>query len=108
MPVLRFLQKWVLIELRLIDENIVQPSQTTFMPGRPILEGVVVLHETIHEIHRKMNGVLFKSILKRPTTMLIGHLFSKSYVWKVLILNGVRGFSDLSKNEVLELESIMT
>jgi hypothetical protein len=55
-----------------------------------------------------MNGVLFKSILKRPTTMLIGHLFSKSYVWKVLILNGVRGFSDLSKNEVLELESIMT
>jgi hypothetical protein len=24
-----------------------------FMPGRLILEGVVVLHETIHELHRK-------------------------------------------------------
>jgi hypothetical protein len=31
------------------------------MPGRHILEGVVVLHETIHELQRKkMNGVLLK------------------------------------------------
>jgi mannosylglycoprotein endo-beta-mannosidase len=31
------------------------------MPGRHILEGVVVLHETIHELHRKkMDGVIFK------------------------------------------------
>jgi hypothetical protein len=31
------------------------------MPGRHILEGVVVLHETIHELHRKkMDGVLLK------------------------------------------------
>jgi hypothetical protein len=32
------------------------------MPGRHILEGVVVLHKTIHELHRKkMDGVLFKN-----------------------------------------------
>ena len=31
------------------------------MPGRHILEGVVVLHETIHELQRKkMDGVIFK------------------------------------------------
>jgi hypothetical protein len=31
------------------------------MPGRHILEGVVVLHETIHELHsKKLDGVLFK------------------------------------------------
>jgi hypothetical protein len=31
------------------------------MSGRHILEGVIVLHETIHELHRKnMDGVLFK------------------------------------------------
>jgi hypothetical protein len=31
------------------------------MPGRHILEGVVVLHETIHELYRKkLDGVLFK------------------------------------------------
>jgi hypothetical protein len=36
-------------------------TQTAFMPGRHILEGVVILHETIHELHRKkMDGVLLK------------------------------------------------
>jgi hypothetical protein len=31
------------------------------MPGRHILEGVVILHETIYELHRKkLDGVLFK------------------------------------------------
>jgi hypothetical protein len=44
-----------------IAENVVKPTQTAFMPGRQILEGVVILHETIHELHRKkMDGVLFK------------------------------------------------
>jgi hypothetical protein len=32
------------------------------MPGRRILERVVVLHETIHEFHRnKMNDILLKT-----------------------------------------------
>jgi hypothetical protein len=32
-----------------------------FMSGSHILEGVVVLHETIHELHRKkLDGVIFK------------------------------------------------
>jgi hypothetical protein len=44
-----------------IAHNVIRPSQTAFMPGRHILEGLVVLHETIHELHRKkMDGVLFK------------------------------------------------
>jgi exonuclease III len=44
-----------------IAESVVQPTQTAFMPGRYILEGVVILHETIHELHRKkLDGVLFK------------------------------------------------
>ena len=39
----------------------VQPTQTAFMPDRNILEGVVVLHETLHEIHtKKLDGVVFK------------------------------------------------
>jgi hypothetical protein len=40
---------------------VISPSQTTFIPGRNIIEGVVMLHETIHELHRKkMNGVILK------------------------------------------------
>jgi hypothetical protein len=30
-----------------LAEKIIKPTQTAFMPGRHILEGVVVLHETI-------------------------------------------------------------
>ena len=36
-----------------IAHSVVQPSQTAFMPDRNILEGVVVLHEMLHEIHSK-------------------------------------------------------
>jgi hypothetical protein len=37
----------------MIAQNTISPSQTTFIPGRNIIEGVIVLHETIHEMHRK-------------------------------------------------------
>jgi hypothetical protein len=45
-----------------IAEKVIRPTQTTFMPGRHIVEGVVILHETIHELHRKkMDDVLLKN-----------------------------------------------
>jgi hypothetical protein len=41
--------------------KVVWPTQSDFILGRNILEGVVVLHETTHELHRKkIDGVLFK------------------------------------------------
>lgn len=44
-----------------IAHTVIKPTQTAFMPGRHILEGVVVLHETIHELKSKnMDGVIFK------------------------------------------------
>ena len=45
----------------MVANNVIRPSQTAFMPGRHILEGVVVLHETIDELHRKkMDGIIFE------------------------------------------------
>jgi hypothetical protein len=41
-----------------VADRLINPSQTTFMSGHNILEGVVVLHETIHELHRKKLNVL--------------------------------------------------
>jgi hypothetical protein len=44
-----------------IAPRILKPTQPAFMPGRNILEGVVIFHETIHELHsKKLDGVLFK------------------------------------------------
>jgi hypothetical protein len=49
--------------------NVIRPSQTAFMPDRQILEGVVVLHETIHELHlKKIDGVLFKVDFEKAYT----------------------------------------
>jgi hypothetical protein len=44
-----------------IAPKVIKPTQSAFMPGRKILEWVVILHETIHELHsKKMDGSLFK------------------------------------------------
>jgi len=49
------------MRVNLVANKVISPTQTTFMRGRNILEGVVVLHETIHELHRKnLNGVILK------------------------------------------------
>jgi hypothetical protein len=39
--------------------KLVRPSQIAFISGRNIMEGVVMLYETIHEMHKKrMSGVI--------------------------------------------------
>src|SRR3989337_3841463 len=56
-----FFTKVGMNRLTRIAHSVVRPTQTAFMPGRHILEGVVVLHETLHGIHsKKVDGVIFK------------------------------------------------
>jgi hypothetical protein len=44
-----------------VAHKTITPSQTTFLPERNIMEGVIVLHETIHEMYRKkQNDIIFK------------------------------------------------
>jgi hypothetical protein len=44
-----------------VANRITRPSQSAFLPGRYILERVVTLHETIHEIKKeKQKGVILK------------------------------------------------
>jgi hypothetical protein len=46
--------------------RITKPSRSAFLPGRYILEGVVVLHETIHELKRKkQSGLILKLDFER-------------------------------------------
>ena len=47
--------------LNRVVDKVISPSQTAFLRGRNILEGVVILHETMHELHRKkLSGVILK------------------------------------------------
>jgi hypothetical protein len=41
------------IRLNTVADVLVRPSQTACMQGRNILDGVVTLHETVHELHSK-------------------------------------------------------
>jgi hypothetical protein len=44
-----------------VAKKLIGPTQTTFIPCRNIMEGIVILHETIHEFHRKKeHGVILK------------------------------------------------
>ena len=47
--------------LTLVASKLIRQSQSAFLSGRYILEGVVVLHETIHELQRKkQSGIILK------------------------------------------------
>ena len=47
--------------LSAIAHTVMLSMQTAIMPGRNILEGVVVLQATIHELHtKKLDGVILK------------------------------------------------
>jgi hypothetical protein len=36
-----------------VTHRVIQPTQSAFLLGRNIMEGAIILHETIHELHRK-------------------------------------------------------
>jgi hypothetical protein len=61
-----------------IAENVVKPTHTAFMPDKHILEGVVILHETIHDfIGRRWMDYFFKYISKQLMIKLIGISYNK-------------------------------
>ena len=53
--------KVAIIRINSVADHLINPTQTAFMHGRNILEGVVILHETVHELHHKNeSGVVIK------------------------------------------------
>jgi hypothetical protein len=47
--------------IALVAQKVIRPSQTAFLKGRNIMEGAIILHETLHEMHKKKsNGVILK------------------------------------------------
>jgi hypothetical protein len=53
--------KVLTMRLTAMPDSIISKTQTVFLPGRNILEGVVILHETLHEMRRKKRkGIIMK------------------------------------------------
>lgn len=54
------LKRWK-VSVKKNTKNSYSNMSQAFMPGRDILEGVIVLHKTIHELHKeKMNNLILK------------------------------------------------
>jgi hypothetical protein len=78
---------------------VIRASQTTFLKGRYILEGVVTMHETLNEIHREKSlRVLFKidfekAFDKVKWSFLLQVLEMKGFppIWNDWMLKAVRG-----------------
>lgn len=57
----KLLTKILTSRLTLFASKIVNASQTTFIPGRYILDGSVILHEVLHELKSKnQSGIILK------------------------------------------------
>jgi hypothetical protein len=52
----------------MIVHHIIKPFQAKFLPGRNILEGAGILHETLHELH-----------IKKQKWVLLRYIFAKAY-----------------------------
>jgi hypothetical protein len=67
-----------------VAHRVIQLTQMTFLPRRNIMEGVIVLLESIHELHRrKQNGVIFKIYFEKA----YGNV-EWSFVRKILQMKG--------------------
>ena len=77
-------------------------NQSGFIKGRNILDGIVVLHEVIHELHfshkkglirlfKKRKVLFLKLILKKLIIKLVGVFLSKSWKRKTFPKSGFNG-----------------
>lgn len=48
--VYKIITKTLTLRLNKTADKIISPNQTAFIPGRYILDGVVVIHEVLHEL----------------------------------------------------------
>jgi hypothetical protein len=77
--------KTATIRLNSVADHVVRPTQTTFMQGRYILDGVVTLYKIVHELHRKkMSGVILKINFEKAYDK-----FKWSFLHQTL---GIKGF----------------
>jgi len=44
-----------------VASRVISKNQTAFIPGKNILDGVVILHEVLHSLHvKKEKGIILK------------------------------------------------
>jgi hypothetical protein len=58
---IKIITKVLTVRLTRIADRVISPSQTAFIPNRNILDGVVMLHEVLHQLKtKKREGIVLK------------------------------------------------
>lgn len=77
----KWLTKALTSRLTPIAKKIIDPNQTGFIKGRNILEGVVILHEVLHELRKsKGQGLILKIDFEKAYNRVRWKFFGASYV----------------------------
>jgi phosphate starvation-inducible protein PhoH len=77
------------IRVNTVADHVVRPMQTAFMQGRNILDGVVILHEAVHELHtKKLNEVILKLDCEKLMTKLSALSYNRLSQLKVFLKSG--------------------
>jgi hypothetical protein len=77
--------------LMYVAQKVINPTQTTFLLGWNIMEGLVILHETMHEMHRKNeSGIILKINFEKAYDK-VKWSFIKQTWWKDSHKDGVSG-----------------
>jgi hypothetical protein len=70
--------------LTTIAQKIISPTQTAFLPRRNIMEGAVILHETLHELHsKKQDEIIFRIDFEKAY-----HMVRWSFLQQTLRIKG--------------------
>jgi hypothetical protein len=76
----KFFTKVIANRLAMVASKVIGPSQSAFLPGRYILDGIVILHETLLELKRKkMDGVILKLDFEKAYGKVNWHFFATGY-----------------------------
>lgn len=84
-----------------VANKVIRPTQSAFMSQRNMIEGVIILHKTIHEMHRKnLNGVILKIDFEKASSNDVS--YNKPCGWKVFPKHGVTGYIISFQADMLE------
>jgi hypothetical protein len=97
------------IRLNAVADHVVRLSQTAFMQGRNILDGVAILHETVHKLHSKrLNGVILKIDFEKAYDKVKWSFLQQTLRMKGFLMSGVLSYIALCLEVVWKLRSMAT
>jgi hypothetical protein len=104
MLALKFSPKW----LNMMADHVVHPSQTSFMQGRNILDGVAILHEIVHELHSKTLNEFIKIVFEKAYDKVKWSFLQQTLKMKGFFMSGVLLYTALCLEVVWQLRSMRT